>query len=82
MPGAHSIASTGLLKWRDGVNNVAAPQRQTFYSNKPSFYLRDREKENVRVLHSLSRPGFFVMHSEQPLQRNGPLSNVPFSSEL
>jgi hypothetical protein len=72
MPGAHSLASAGLLQRRNGVNNVAAPQRQT-------FYLTDREKENVRVLHSLSRPGFLVMQSEQPLQRNDPLSNVPSS---
>ncbi len=70
MPGAHSLASTGLLQRRNGVNNIAAPQRQT-------FYLTDREKENIRVLHSLSRPGFLVMQSEQSLQRNDPLSNVP-----
>jgi hypothetical protein len=77
MPGAHSLASTGLLQRHNGVNNVAAPQRQTIYSSKPSFYLSDRGKENIRVLHLLSRPGFLVMQSEQSLHRNDPLSNVP-----
>jgi hypothetical protein len=43
MPGAHSLASTGSLQQRNGVSNFAAPQWQTFYSNKPFFYLSDME---------------------------------------